>query len=230
LATIVSLAIILSSATAASAAEERWQSLFDGKSLGKWKVTDDFDFKNHGKVEVKDGTIVLHAGRPGTAIRLGDKKFPKIDYEVALEAMRVDGEDFFCGLTFPVGDKYLSLIVGGWGGRVVGLSCVDGEPAVENETCQYKDFEDKRWYAIRLRVTKEKVEAWIDKEKLVDLALKDRELTIRFEPESVTPLGIATWRTTAALRNIRLRRLTPGGQTGGAADARPGHLAFRFPS
>jgi len=197
------LLVLLASAPA-GAAEEK--SLFDGKTLGEWKVVDNFDFRNHGKVEVRDGTIVLEKGKPGTAVRFSGK-LPKSNYEISLEAMRVDGDDFFCGMTFPVGEKWLSLIVGGWGGQVVGLSCIDGEPAAENETCNYKEFNNKQWYKIRVRVTPQKVEAWIDKEKLVDLVTKDRKLTIWFEPESVTPLGIATWRTTGALRNIRVTNL-----------------------
>ncbi len=119
--------------------------------------------------------------------------------------MRVDGEDFFCGMTFPVGKSALSLIVGGWGGKVVGLSCIDDEPAVENETCNHKEFENRRWYHIRLLVTRSRVQAWIDKQKVVDFAHADRKLTIWFEEETVLPLGIATWETTGALRNIRVR-------------------------
>ena len=177
------------------------QDLFDGKSLGAWKVVEEFEFKRHGPVEVKDGRIVLGAGQPGTAIRYPGK-LPTMDYELSLEAMRVSGDDFFCGMTFPVGERPLSLIVGGWGGRVVGLSCIDGEPAAENETCDYRDFENGRWYRIRVRVTQPKIEVWIDKDKVVDFQTADKKLTIWFEKECVTPLGIATWRTSAALRNI----------------------------
>ena len=101
------------------------KSLFDGKSLKGWKKT---QFGGEGKVEVKDGRIVLHSGGPMTGITWTED-FPKIDYEISLEAMRVDGSDFFCGLTFPVGDKPCSFIVGGWGGGVVGLSSIDGSDA-----------------------------------------------------------------------------------------------------
>ena len=198
--TALSLACLFS-AFSLCLAEEK--SLFDGKSLGEWKVVENFDFRNHGKVEVRDGTIVLEKGKPGTAVRFAGK-MPKSDYEISLEAMRVDGDDFFCGMTFPVGDAWLSLIVGGWGGRVVGLSCLDDEPAVDNETCQHKEFKNKQWYKIRLRVTKDKVQAWIDGERLVDIDTKDRKLSIWFEQECVTPLGIATWRTSAALKNLKL--------------------------
>ena len=190
-------------------AADGWRALFDGKQLGRWEVVKGFDFIHHGKVEVKDGTLVLGRGGPGTAVRFTGK-FPKIDYEISLEAMRVEGEDFFCGMTFPVGDAALTLIVGGWRGPVVGLSCIDDEPAVENETCLFKDFKKKRWYHIRLRVARERIQAWIGKEKVVDLETEDRKFSIWFEPETALPLAIATWDTTGALRNIRVRRIGEG--------------------
>ncbi|MHC4398388.1 MAG: 3-keto-disaccharide hydrolase [Planctomycetota bacterium] len=188
----------------AAAKTDKWRRLFDGKTLGKWKVVDKFDYSRHGAVSVKEGRIVLEAGQPGTGVRWTGK-FPKIDYEVSLEAMRVDGDDFFCGMTFPVGKESLTLIVGGWGGSVVGLSALEGEPAVENETCRYEDFKANRWYRIRLRVAKSKIEAWIDEKKVVDLVTADREFSIYWEVEPTLPFGIATWRTGGALRDIWVR-------------------------
>ena len=200
------LAFALLSSTAASAGE--WKSLFDAKELGRWKAMDRFDFRNHGKVEVKDGTLVLGKGRPGTAVRYAGR-LPKMNYEISLEAMRVEGDDFFCGMTFMVDELPLTLIVGGWGGPIVGLSCIDDEPAAENETCLYMEFKKRQWYNIRLRVTEGKVEAWVDKERVINFLTKDKKLTIWFEPETTVPLGIATWETTGALRNIRVRTLKP---------------------
>jgi hypothetical protein len=130
--------------------KEKWQPLFNGRSLGKWKVIDAFDYSRHGKVTVRDGRIVLEAGRPATGIKWTGP-FPKIDYELTFEAMRVEGDDFFTAVTFPVGDAALTLVVGGWGGSTVGLSIIDGEMAAENETCLSRDFDQKRWYRIRLR-------------------------------------------------------------------------------
>ncbi len=205
------LIIVATLVVPSPAKAEPWKSLFDGKKLGRWEVATRFDFINHGKVTVKDGNLVLGTGRPGTAIRWTGG-FPKMDYEISLEAMRVEGEDFFCGMTFPVDKGALSLILGGWGGRVIGLSCIDGEPAVENETCDYRDFNQKQWYRIRLRVTQAKIEAWIDKQKVIEVPTKDRKFTIWFEPETALPLGFATWETTGALRNIRVRRLKPNQQ------------------
>jgi len=194
-----------SSATSAGPkAAEKWTSLFDGQTLGKWKVT---EFGTQGPVEVKDGRLVLGFGDGCTGVTwTGD--FPKLDYEIRLAAMRVEGSDFFCGLTFPVGEDALTFVGGGWGGGVVGISSLDGEDASENDTTKYMTFESNRWYTIRVRVTKDHLACWIDKEQIVDQPLADRKLSIRSEVELSRPLGIASWKTTAALRDIQWRSLT----------------------
>jgi hypothetical protein len=133
-----------------------------------------------------------------------------MDYEVEIEAMRKEGSDFFCGFTFPVGEACCSLIVGGWGGGTVGISSLDGMDASENETSKFMNFENGRWYKIRVRITKKKIEAWIDKDKVVDVVTTDRKITVRpGEIEASQPFGIATWSTTGALREMRMRRLAP---------------------
>lgn len=180
------------------------KSLFDGKTLQGWKKT---QFGGEGDVEVKDGQIVMAAGNPMTGITWTGV-FPTMNYEMSLEAMRVDGSDFYCGLTFPVGDSPCSFIVGGWGGGVVGLSSLDGSDASENETTKYQEFDNKRWYKVRLRVTKDKIEAWLDDKQMVDVETKDRRITIRPEVELSRPVGISCFATTAALRAIKVRSLT----------------------
>jgi len=183
----------------------QWKSMFDGKTLKGWKVP---KFGGEGDVLVKDGTIILEMGDSITGITWTGK-LPKIDYEVELKGMRVDGNDFFATTTFPVGDKPCSLVVGGWGGPVVGLSCIDYYDAGDNITTQFLDFKKGKWYQVRIRVTKTKIEAWIDKEKVVDLLTKDRHISIRDEVDLCRPFGIASWCTKAALRDIRIRKLKP---------------------
>lgn len=185
---------------------ETWTSLFDGKSLGKWEVLDKFDFKRHGKVEATGGCLALGAGQSGSGVRWTGT-FPKTEYELALEAKRVEGGDFFCGLTFPVGDKALTLIMGGWGGSLVGLSCIDGEYAVENETNTSIQFEQDRWYHIRVRVTKTKITVWIDDKETIKFEPEGRKLNVSWEMEPCQPLGIATWLTAGSMRNIQYREI-----------------------
>jgi len=102
-----------------------WKSVFDGKSLQGWELAKGYDYEDQGKVEVADGCLVLQAGQPATGVRWTGA-FPRSNYEVELEGQRVSGGDFFCGMSFPVGDNSLTLILGGWGGSICGLSCVDG--------------------------------------------------------------------------------------------------------
>jgi hypothetical protein len=100
--------------------------------------------------------------------------------------------------------------VGGWGGGVVGLSSLDGQDASQNETTKYMNFPTGRWFQIRVRVTAGKIEAWIDTEKMVDVTTADKSISIRLEVEPSKPLGIASWNTAAALRNLKLRAIKAG--------------------
>lgn len=183
-----------------------WQLLFDGVSLDGWKVT---DFAGHGAVEVKNGLLVLEMGAMLTGVNLlKTNDIPCWDYELALDAMKLAGQDFFCGLTFVVGDSCCSFIVGGWGGGLVGISSIDGNDASMNETTKYKAFEANKWYRIRVRVTRSKLEAWIGKEKMVDVELEGKRITVRpGEIEENQPFGICTYQTTGAFRNIQWRKL-----------------------
>jgi hypothetical protein len=191
-------------AQADKSAEAGWQPLFDGKTLTNWEVT---KFSGEGPVTVKDGQITLASGNSLTGITWAGPALPTTNYEIALQAMRVSGSDFFAGVTFPVADSFCSLILGGWGGSVVGLSSINGMDASENETSQSMTFEQGRWYNIRIRVTPARIEAWLDDRQIVDVGLQGNKVTTRIEVEASEPLGVASWRTTAALRDLRLRRL-----------------------
>jgi hypothetical protein len=179
------------------------ERLFDGETLANWESA---NFGPQGQVYVSDGAIVMRMGDGPTGITW-QGSFPKENYEVSLEAKRMMGIDFFCGLTFPVKDDFCSFIVGGWAGPVVGLSTIDGKDASENETTTLMRFNKDEWYKIKLRVTSEKIETWINEEKIVDLPYQGREIGIRPEIELSCPFGIATWKTTGAVRNIYLKVL-----------------------
>ena len=178
-------------------------SLFDGKTLGQWKIT---DFGGQGDVYVKDGAIYLEMGSYTTGITWTGPVI-RMNYEVTLEAMRVEGNDFFCALTFPVAEKPCTLVLGGWGGTVCGLSNIDFYDASENLTTRIVGFDNGRWYKVRLRVLPDRIRAWLDDEELVDVDTTGRHIDIRPEVDLSQPLGIATWVTTGAVRNIRLKEL-----------------------
>ena len=186
-----------------------WRPLFDGKTLANWKPT---IFGGQGDVTVKDGAIQMEFGYSMSGITYSGKEpLPKANYELSLEAQRVDGIDFFCGLTFPVEESHCSLIVGGWAGAIVGLSNIDGSDASENDTTSFMEFDSKKWYRIRVRVTEDFITAWIDDKQVVKQEVKGHRINIRPEMDLSCPLGIATWETKSALRNIRIRELPANG-------------------
>jgi hypothetical protein len=188
------------------ATKAEWRSLFDGKTLEGWKTT---EFGAHGTPAVENGAIVLPAGDPLSGVTRAKDDVPHVNYEIALEAQRVDGHDFFLGLTFPVQDSHASLILGGWSGGVCGISSIDGMDASENGTTSFRKFEDGKWYKVRVRVLKDRLQAWLDDEQIVDADTADKRISTRVEVSASKPLGIATYMTKGAYRNIRIRGLTP---------------------
>jgi len=180
-----------------------WKSLFDGKTLKGWKAP---AFGGEGKVEVKDGVIVLGMGDSMTGVTYTGE-LPKTNYELELEGKRLDGSDFFATTTFPVGDDFCSFVTGGWGGTVIGLSSIDYYDAADNSTSGFMDFKKDRWYKFRIRVTKDRIRVWVDDKQVVDQELKGHKITIRMECDLCRPLGISSWCTAGAVRNIRIRQL-----------------------
>ena len=193
-----------------------WQSLFDGKSLRGWRET---PFTGRGQVRVENGTIVLGSGKPMTGVTWTGS-FPRSNYEIRFEGARLEGSDFFASMTFPVRDSFCTWVTGGWGGDIVGLSSLDGWDASENETRSYFDFEKGRWYSLRLRVTDDRITAWIGDERIADVVITGRSVGLRFgEIELSAPFGFASYATAGGLRKIEYRLLQPPAE--GVTVARP---------
>ena len=184
-----------------------WTSLFNGHDLSNWTNS---DFVASGRIAVASNEIQLAAGGILTGVNWTNGPLPRTDYEMTLEAMKTGGSDFFCGLTFPVGESYCSLILGGWGGTMVGLSSLDDLDASENETSKSISFDTGRWYRVQVAVTPAKITAWLDGNKIIDAKIAGRKVSLRPGPiEFSVPLGLATYQTSAAYRDIRLRLTKP---------------------
>ena len=197
------------SAQKKGSSKNAWLTVFDGKTLGDWEVT---DYAGKGEVSIdENGSLVLGMGIELTGVHLpGGGNYPTIDYEIALQAKRTQGGDFFCGLTFPYQDSNATLILGGWGGALVGISSIDDFDASENDTGDVYVFDENRWYDIRLRVTKTKLEAWIDSKKIINCEVDGRKISMRpGEVELAAPLGLCSYATTGVIRKMRIRKLTP---------------------
>ncbi len=202
-------------ANSASTVKPTWKPL-----VGSWEK---IRFGGDGEVQITKELISLGVGEPLTGVRWTGEVVKEY-YEIELEARRTSGFDFFCALTFPIGEEHASLVLGGWGGGVVGLSSINGMDASENETTQYKPLENNQWYKVRVRVTPKKVECFVDDSSIVDVEREDRLFSTRFEMDSSMPLGVAAYQCTSEIRNPKVRRLgagSPGEVAIESNDAKP---------
>ena len=187
-----------------SAQVGEWQSLFNGKDLSGWEV---IQYAGPGEVQIQEGQIHMDMGVALTGIRYTNE-LPKSNYEIAVTAMKKDGMDFFAAITFPVKDTHATFVNGGWGGALVGVSSLDGMDASENETTTFYKFEKNKWYEFLVRVLDNKIQAWINNEKVVDINIADRKVSMRpGEIEDSVPFGISNYQTSGALKEVKVRRI-----------------------
>ena len=60
-------------------------------------------------------------------------------------------------------------------------------------------FKENKWYKVRVRVTKDKIEAWLDDDQIVDVKTAGRKISLRWEMDPMPPLGFATYATKGGL-------------------------------
>lgn len=155
-----------------------------------------------------DQLIEFASGDPLTGLRWTGP-LPRENYELRLQARRVEGFDFFVAVTFPVGKEHCSFVLGGWGGGILGISSINGDDAANNETTQYKDFKNGQWYKVRIRVDEKAIVCWIDDEEWVNVERGRNSFDIRIEMDPCLPLGLANFQCTSEIKSIELRKLKP---------------------
>jgi len=174
--------------------------LFDGSTLGMWKPE---SVGAADSVRVEQGAIQLSWGSPGTSIAWTGMRVPA-NYELALEVMRIEGSGSgYWFLTFPIdGDRTCTLTLANQLGWLCGASGSVGGGALTRAFT----LDGGSWHSVRLRVIRGRVEAFLDEEELV-VEPAEAPATALSESPSSPPLEIATWAMTAAVRDIRLKRL-----------------------
>ena len=176
--------------------------LFDGRDLSEWEVgvfgyPDVFDVEDDGVIIPQSMALagLTYAGEP-----------PSPPYVLSVEATRVYGSDFFLGVTFPVRSSHLTLVLGGWGGNVCGLSCIDGKDASSNETRTLMSFPNGKRQTVVIEVSNERVEARVNDRVIVDQTFSDEsKLSLRTEVTPNAPLGIASFATSTLLHRVAVR-------------------------
>jgi Domain of Unknown Function (DUF1080) len=194
------------SPTQSSPEQEGWLPLIPAQGLEGWEIT---DFYGHGEVKRQEELLVFEPGKPLTGITYAKKDFPSSNFEIELEARRVSGNDFFCGLTFPVGKGFCSYIAGGWGGSLVGISSVNGADASENSNSSSFDFKNGQWYKFRIRVDDEFVRGWIDKKEMFAQEREGNQFSTRIEVNASQPLGMCVFQSKVEMKNFRWRAIDP---------------------
>lgn len=179
--------------------------LFQGDSLDGWKPT---DFFRPGEILVRDGVVTLGKGNPMTGITIARKALSCKNFELAYDARRVEGDDFFAAATFPVDGGHLTFVNGGWSGNVTGLSSIDGADASENETGTRVEFENGRWYRFVIQVLGRKVKVTVDGKQVVDFDGTDRSLRTRVESRPSEPLGFAAFGCVGQIRAATLKEVS----------------------
>ena len=184
---------------------EGWEPLLDGKTLARWEIV---RFGGEGEPYVKNGVLTMPMATNGlmTGVNWDGPSLPVNNYAIYYEARRMEGNDFFGSISFPYKDSFATLIVGGWGGMVCGLSCIDGHDASENETTKFIHFKDHQWYPVHLRVTTDSIRAVIDTVQVVNIATKGKVIHLR--GGTMAPdLTLYTYLTTGEIRNLRIKKM-----------------------
>lgn len=183
-----------------------WRELYDGSDLSSWELgvygeSDEYEVREDGVV------IPQTAALAGMTFR-GD--LPRVPYRLSVEATRLYGADFFLGVTFPVSNGHLTLVLGGWGGMVSGLSSLDGLDASRNATRTLRHFPDGDRHEVEIEVTGTDVRVLVDGEAFLATSLVDREVGLRVDVEPSHPLGVATYATSTQLHRVRALELPTG--------------------
>lgn len=188
---------------------QRWEML-EAAMLPQWETV---AIEGAGKPQMGPGEFVLPEGAPMTAVRFGGWEamgLPVVDYAIEYEAMRVAGQDFFGAVTFPIRSlkTCATLVNGGWGGGLVGISNIDEQSANENATRSEHRFVNGQWYRFRLEVRSEEIKGWLDGRLIINASLKARTISLRAgDIEQCAPFGLATYGTTGKVRGLVVEAL-----------------------
>lgn len=184
-------------------------ALLEGDAVKLWQPA---GIPDEAPMSIHAGVLTLPAGQPMTGAKWTGwtEQLPGTGYAIEYEAMRVEGEDIFGMVTFPVGShqSHATFVLGGWGGTVTGISSIDFKDANENQTRAEQRFENGRWYKVRIEVRPEDLRAWVEGRLVVNATIKGKKVGLR--PgfiDHCLPFGFASYGTTGKIRAVVLEPL-----------------------
>jgi Domain of Unknown Function (DUF1080) len=196
----LSFMLILLSALALQA-EPR--ALFNGKDLSGWKRA---EIWGNGTVEARsNGVVSCGIGKPLSGIAYTNS-FPTMSYEVKMDAMRKEGGDFFVAMTLPIETNACTIVIGGWGGGLCGISSIEYMDASENPYSSGLALTNNVWYTLRVRVTPGLLEVFLNDTLYTAKVTFEKSslFTLRSgsDIDKTLPFGLATYETHALWRNL----------------------------
>jgi len=164
-----------------------WNRSFEQNELGQWTI---------------EGDQIAQEGM-GTNVRLTFGDVGWTDYEYTLEAKKTGGQEGFLILFRMKNEKdFYWCNLGGWGNErhalERGLSSANRWGPVGPQP--RGRIESKRWYSIRIRCEGARFQVWLDDDQVIDYT-DDRRAHLSGK------VGIGTWATQAAFRNLKVRSL-----------------------
>jgi hypothetical protein len=194
----------------------KWVSLFDGASMGKWEALREVpDGGKLGSVKLVKGAMAFDTMGTCALIKYtGD--LPETNYEVAFQAMLVEGEKIGA-FVFPVSGVYCTWYVQGYRGVYTGLEMIDERGYRGNATTRRIALPKGKWHAVRLRVTTAGIQAWVEGEQTLSFTGDRKRLSSTTFSRAIGSLGHYTNNSRVVLRSIRIRTLPEGSVEAGIA-------------
>jgi alpha-N-arabinofuranosidase len=165
-----------------------WDRTFEGgQASSRWAVA--------------DGCLMHEGHAPNTRLMFGDPKWT--DYEFTLEARKIDGGEGFLVLFRETSkDDFYWANLGGWQNKRHGLergTKGEGRWRGVGKT-QEGSIEAGKWYRIRVRCEGAKIQVFLDDAKVL-------EFTDEQGAHLAGRVGVGTWETSAAFRNLKVTSL-----------------------
>jgi len=161
------------------------------------------DFGAEDAVAIEPTGVRLEPGAPLSGVTFTGP-LPTPPYTLAVEFTKRYGSDFPLAVTFPVAGSHLSLVLGGWGGTVCGLSSLDGLDAARNATRFVHAFPAGVRTVVELDVEAERVAVRLDGVQVLDASLAGHAVGVRAELEPCKPLGLAAFATATTIHRFRV--------------------------
>jgi len=164
-----------------------WNRSFEQNAFGQWAV--------------RDGQIVQEGMGTNVRLTLGQESWT--DYEYTLEAKKTAGQEGFLILFRVKNDKeFYWCNLGGWNNERHGIErgLADGNRWGVVGPQPRGRIETGKWYSIKVRCEGPHFQIWLGDERIIDY-------TDDAKAHLTGKVGIGTWGTQAAFRNVKVTAL-----------------------